>query len=270
MRSWIFKCEGRGFYFLKEPIEIGDCKFEVAESEKGAKRYVGSTRIEAESIEQAIKIAKERFKRVIKALSIAVGERFEFEPLSCDEVTPQMPEDEKMHVSWGRPKLFKITIRQRFEPNMLDEAREIFPLLQKSDEYSKRALNYFTRGLTMRTIGYRSPEAYLNFFKAIELISDNFIPELKEKLKGRIEDLEDSEFKEIFGIYATRKRRIENVLEILDLNKLLKKDVGKLVKLRNEFDVAHASIEEIKLDVKDVDSCMTMAKQIIVSYLKSL
>jgi len=85
-------------------------------------------------------------------------------------------------------------------------------------------------------------------------------------LKGKIKDLEDSEFKRL----ATRKRRIENVLEIFNLNRQLKKDVRKLVKIRNEFDVAHALIEEIKLNNKDVDSCMTMAKQIIISYLKLL
>jgi hypothetical protein len=41
----------------------------------------------------------------------------------------------------------------------------------------------------------------------------------------------------------------------------------KLVKIRNKYDVAHALIEEIKLD-DDVNLCKTMAKQIIISYLK--
>jgi len=259
MRSWIFEGEIRGD-FPKEPIEIGGCKLEVVESEEVGSRYVGSTRIEAESLEQADKIAEERFKGVFKALSIAVGRRFEFEILSAKEVTPQRLREKKIDVIY-RTTIFPFG--KPFEPNVLDEAKEILHLLQKPDEYSKKALDYFTRGLTMR----RWPsEAYLNFFKAIELISDKFIPELKKKLKGKIKDLEDSEFKRL----ATRKRRIENVLEIFNLNRQLKKDVRKLVKIRNEFDVAHALIEEIKLNNKDVDSCMTMAKQIIISYLKLL
>ena len=105
-------------------------------------------------------------------------------------------------------------------------------------------------------------EAFLNFFKVIELISDTFRSELKNKLLARISDLTPEEISAL----STTKRGIINACDILDVDYDLS-DVKTLVDVRNSFDVAHPS-REPKFDNKFLYPCREIARELLIRYLE--
>lgn len=184
------------------------------------------------------------------------GRRFDYEVKSGSEIIP--------NGTIIGPKSVYLTIpfRRKLESEKIKqiktETQRILQLIQKKDLYSKKAIDYFVIGTKLN----KWPrESFLNFFKAIELISDRFQHELKQWFKEKIPDLSDDELKHL----STTKRKIKTACEILNI-KVVDKTVNKIVNIRHSFDVAHPKIETAFKD-EFVDLCMELTRKMIIAYM---
>lgn len=139
--------------------------------------------------------------------------------------------------------------------------KEILRLLNKTDPLSEKAIEYFIIGTKLNKW---TREAFLPFFKAIELISDNFLSELKKELEEKIPDLETEEIRRL----ANSRRKIQNSCKILGIEGV-SATITTIVKARNSFDIAHATLKK-EFKKEYTDTCRELARELIVSYMKTL
>jgi hypothetical protein len=260
-RTWIFEADVHGYYIPEKPLVINDFELKTIEDEEKGTRYIGLLTVRAIDSESAEKLAREKFERIFKALTLFTGRDFEFEIKSGSEMTYDK-RGEREHMGF-------ITITFPFVEVLKSEmiyqtylgTQEILKLIQKSDSRSEKAIEYFMIGTKLS----RWPrEAFLPFFKAIELISEKFIPEFENRIKEKIPDLEPEEIKRL----ATSSRKILNACEILGIEKANEK-IKRIVTTRNRHDIAHATLKKT-FKKEDVDACRELARKLIVNYLISL
>ena len=117
------------------------------------------------------------------------------------------------------------------------------------------------------------PEAFLNYFKVVELVADQYQNDLRTRLKSmlhtepilNIVSISDAEINRLL----TTKRKIEFMCRQLEINEATIRKALELVDLRNRFDVAHPTTER-NVNVKDVLECRELAKLTLIRYLGAL
>lgn len=260
-RTWIFEADVRGHYIPEKPLVIDDFELKAIEDEEKGTRFIALLTVRAKDLDSAVKLAKETFARIFKAFILFTGRGFEYEIKEGTETTfgKQGKREGVGFMSMTFPFV------EVLKSEMIDKTRigtkEILELLQKSDLVSDKAIEYFLIGNKL----HRWPrEAFLPFFKAIELISDKFFSEFEKRIKKKIPDLELKEIKRL----ASSRRKILNACEILGVEKVSEK-IRRIVTARNKFDVAHATLKAT-LKKEDVDACRELAKDLIINYMKRL
>jgi hypothetical protein len=146
------------------------------------------------------------------------------------------------------------------------KSTELLYNLQSDQEHSKRAnkaISYFRKACFLER--EFSSEAFLNYYKATELVSHDFskafVKEVSNQLNGTIlKDLTDPELKEL----RTQKRLIQFTAKQLGISESF--DIPRIVELRNQFG-AHANLKDVIVSEEDFRHCKFLASYIIINYL---
>lgn len=161
----------------------------------------------------------------------------------------------------GSIKSFKVNAilsRNHLKPQDIEKIEIIHKLLKNADEWILKALDYFEKGLVLA----KWPEdAFLNFYKAIELIFKKYFRQLGA-----------TEIDEIFHKpkkRVTAKEKMKYTCNKLGIPQKWLEKVDDLVDKRNKQDVAHAKLYKGDIDHNDVFNCRALAKLIIVNDLKT-
>ena len=260
-RTWIFEADVRGYYIPKKPLVIDNFELKTIEDDKKGTKYLALLTVEAKDLRSAEKLAEETFARIFKALILFTGRGFEYEIKEGTETTFGK-QGKREHITF---RTITFPFVKELKSEMTDKTRigtqELLELLQKSDLVSDKAIEYFLLGTNLRKW---PKEAFLPFFKVLELISNKFLPEFTKKIREKIPDLSDEEIKRL----ASNKRKIINACEILNIPKDDKK-IKKIVNVRNRHDIAHATLDAT-FDKETIESCRQLARDFIVGYMKSL
>ena len=258
-RTWIFEADVRGHYIPEKPLVIDDFELKTIDEEKGT-RYIALLTVQASFLD-ADKLAIEKFERIFKALTLSTGRNFDFELVDAKEITSK-GQKKRFYKRFFQTRFpFVEVLKSEKIEQVCDRTQEILGLLHKTDPHSEKAIEYFIIGNKL----HKWPrEAFLPFFKAIELISNKFFSEFEKRIKKKIPDLELEEIKRL----ATSRRKILNACEILGVEKVSEK-IWRIVTARNKFDVAHATLKTT-LKKEDVDACRELAKDLIINYMKRL
>lgn len=253
--------EVRGHYILEKPLVIDNFELKTIEDEEKGTRYVAQLTVQGKDFDIAEKYASQELERIFKAITLAARRGFEFQLKSATEITPDKLEEREhmgfMTITFPFVEVLKLEQVEQLH----NETQEILRLMHKTDPYSEKAIEYFMIGTKLS----RWPrEAFLSFFKAIELISNKFLPELKKRIKEKIPDLEPDEISRL----ATSRRKILNVCEILGIEKADEK-IDTIVRARDIFDIAHATLKKTFRKEYGND-CRELAGKIIVNYMKRL
>lgn len=255
MRSW--KAEGsvntRGILYQKS-FELGNCTiFQKNDRMRINVKVQEKDEVELEGIE---KLASIEAQKTCSILSLVTGRYFAFEDFDhIIETTPsakKIPMMQRVLVSGklGIPEL---------KPPLQKEAIHIFKLLRNADQHVLKAIDYFEKGLTLSKW---NEDAFLNFFKAIELISKKYS---KEADPNEIHQFFDKSKRRL-----TTKDKMLFMCRKLNISSQWSSKVNVLVDKRNKQDVAHAKLSTGQISTTDVDDCKAVAKLAIVYYLKKL
>jgi hypothetical protein len=227
------------FYVLKEPLEIAGC---TISTEKG--NMMISTTVEAEAQHTAQNYAEKKMRKAILCWSLSTNEFPDFDP-------------EKMKVVGAVSFTFGAGLASYLKPEMEEELKSTTQLLENADNYGIKCAEYYERGIATR--GWLN-EAFLNFYKACELIYKKFWKE--------------AETDELRAKFRKSKKRITmNEKMLFMCNKLaitgeLLEKASKMTNIRNKQDVGHAELNET-LTKENLDDCMLVAKAVVLRYLTS-
>jgi hypothetical protein len=255
LRSW--KAEGlvntRGFVFRK-PIKLGNCTILLDDNRMCINVEVqASDKLELEHIE---KLALLEAKKTCLILSMVTGRYFAF--------------DNFVRVIETTPSAKEIPMKQRFgvrgrvaipelKASLHKEAVDISKLMKKMDPYTLKAVDYFEKGMVLSKW---NEDAFLNFFKAMELFSKKYSKEADPK--------------EIHRIFGKPKKKLTTKEKMLFTCQKLRipsrwtPTLNELVDKRNKQDVAHAKLSTGDVNLTDVNNCQILSKLVIVNYLKKL
>ena len=259
-RTWVFEADVRGHYIPEKPLVIDDFELKAFEDKEKGTRYIARLNIQANYYD-AEKLAREKFEKIFKALTLSTGRRFDFELIDAKEIPPKGQKGRlyERFISMKFP--FVEELKSESIGQVCNRTQEILQLLSKTDSLSEKAIEYFIIGTKLN----KWPrEAFLPFFKAIELISNNFYSELKKRIKEKIPDLEHKEI----TMLATSRRKILNACKILGIEKVNKK-IETIVTARNRFDIAHATLKK-EFKKEYADTCRELARELIVNYMKTM
>ncbi len=147
------------------------------------------------------------------------------------------------------------------------ELLDKLPSQEQSTKRVDRAINYFLKGcfLETRLDKYGRSESFLNFYKAVEIISHDFIKSFNKEVSGQLEttqlgNLTEREIEKL----RTSKRLIQFTCGKLGTINIC--DISRIVELRNKFS-AHASLEEANVSKKEIDDCKVLAARSIIEYI---
>ena len=252
-----------GFFPIKTPLKIANCEIDL---EKLRKQYFVSTIASGESADEAQKKGMEQINQVLGIFQVYFPIHLEIGSIH------------RIQVSGEEPFITSIALilqRTRFLPipqEMVDKivkSTELFanlPSDQKSSRRINKAINYFRKACFLER--EYSSEAFLNYYKATELVSHDFnkafVKEVNDQLNGTVlKDLTDQEMKEL----RTQKRLIQFTVKQLGISEPF--DIPRIVELRNQFG-AHANLKDVIVSKEDFRNCKFLASFIIINYLDYL
>jgi len=267
--DWFVKARMLRPIMSKEPVDFGKCRIENT-----GKGCFISTIISATSWKHVDRIAFERFEKCLRAISIAtdIKYEFEFDPREIERVN-------------GKPvktdyELADIFITVPMFSERVHTAKIVHRLLKRikpKDAIANKLLEYYLGGLTLQwnapTKHTWMPEAFLNYFKVIELVGDLYQNELKTRLQTLLRtksilDIVSISDAEISSLLTT-KRKVEFMCRQLEIDEGRIRGALELVDLRNRFDVAHPTTKR-NVNVEDLTKCREVAKLILINYLGAL
>lgn len=266
--KWLVKARMSKPIVSKEPVHLGKCKIETT-----AEGYFISTTVSAQSWKQADKIAFNRFENCLRAVSIATNIKYQFE---LDPREIQRMNGKPAKIDYQPPDIF-IVVPNFSESPQYHNAKIIHELLRRSgtdDKNITKILDYYLGGLTLEwnapTQDTWMPEAFLNYFKVVELAAEFYQADLKNELRKLLQTepaFEVSSFsdREINSL-LTMKRKIEFMCRQLEIEADDTSRTLELVDLRNRFDVAHATLGR-NISKKDLVKCRDAARLILIKYL---
>lgn len=258
-RYWMYQAEVRGSYMPGNILKIDDFELKsIGDKNKGT-IFIATLKIKVEDIDISARIADEKFAEIFNVLSLVTGGSYEYN-IKSGEVFPRFEEKGKpssrLHIAHRLP--FSVIMDDEMTKMISKQAIKFFPLCLTDDKVFQKAFEYFLIGTK---ISKWPKESFLNFFKAIELISDHFREKLENDIKEKIQDLTRAEIKQI----STTKRRIIKAREILNVENIKKSEIKEIVKKRPQ--AAHPRIDTMFVR-KDVELCKKIAREFLFKYLK--
>ena len=240
-------------------LRINDFELKAIEDESKGTKFIATLKVNEEDIYIADKIANEKFAEIFNVLSLVTGGRYEY-TIEHGRAFPSFEEKGKpssiMHLRFQLP--FSTIMNDETTKLISKQAIHFLPLSLTDDKVFQNAFEYFLIGTK---ISKWPKESFLNFFKAIELISDHFKENLENDFKEKIQDLTRKEIKEI----STTKRRIIKAQEILNVENIEESEIKEIVRKRPQ--AAHPRIDKIFVR-KDVELCKKILREFLFKYLK--
>jgi len=255
MRLW--KAEGvantRGILF-RAPFRVGDCT--IFQKKNSMRIEIKVQKNDKSALEDIEKLLLKDAARVCSSLSLATERYFAFQNFGyIRETTPSTKTLAFMQTLGRVSAKLVVPLKQSSRKN----AVTIFELLEKADPYALRAIDYFEKGLTL--IRWNE-DAFLNFFKAVELISNKYF---KQANPDEIRRIFSKSKKKL-----TTKDKVLFMCQKLNIPSKWSSKVELLVDIRNKQDVAHAKLRSGQIDEADVHDCRGVARLAIINYLKEL
>jgi hypothetical protein len=249
----------KGFHEVELGQKIAGCEFGF---EPENNQYFLSTVVTAESIEEAKRKGELRLNQVLSVFVIHTGITYPVSGIHVNQISGKKPFLYSSFMILGRTTYLPIS-KEKIEE--IEKSIELFDKLPSQERSTKRvdkAINYFLRGCYLET-QWRS-ESFLNFYKAIELISHDFrknfgqtlINQLKDTL---LRDLTEEEMQKPL----TPKRLIQFACGQLGITDAC--DISKIVTLRSQFS-AHARLKEVTVSPEDFNNCKILAGKTILKY----
>ncbi len=192
-----------------------------------------------------------------------MGVGYTYRRISVDQISGEKPFSH--HLFGGITRLTRAPI----DNDKIAEVEKSIKILDKLPEERvsiviERAINYFLRGCYLE--GTWHSESFLNFFKVIELVAQEFregfnqtvVSELKDTQLG---DLTEDEMKKL----RTLKRLVKFMGKQLGIAS--EEGLSRIIVLRSKFS-AHAVLEEVVVSPEEFNSCKFLAELIIINYIR--
>lgn len=271
MRTWQAKILVHAYYKFVEEIKIQGIKFFREDNQNYA-----VLDFESSSIELAEQIALEKVNSILKAMKFVLKSEFKCSIYSLNETTAGNVLKE------GFTEIeTTLAVLKDFPTSSLNEINLILDKYENSDRIGKSAFDFFIDGFGIKE---HNNESFINFFKSIEIISNEYIDEAKEekaievqetlhKLIGKLEKAIlnmqqkkiNSLIKQIYGLgFIEAKRKLSIVLKNLNL-KEYEEQINALPNLRNN--VAHGTVEFDPISNEQLIICEEISRNVILKYL---
>jgi len=252
-----------GFHPVEVGQKISDCEFGF---ETRNKQYFLSTIVSAENRDKAKRKGELRLNQVMSVFVLHTGIMYPISVIHVDQISGKKPHIYTSHLTLGRMVYLQIPKEKIEEIEKSVELIDRLPIKERSTKITDRAINYFLRGCYLETRWLS--ESFLNFYKAIELISNefrkSFDKEINNQLKGTLlSNLTEEEIRNL----RTPRRLIQFVCEQLGISPSC--NISRILELRNRFS-AHARLKEIELSEGDKNNCKSLAAKTIIYYTKHL
>ena len=221
-------------------------------------------KVSADSAEEAKRKGEHRLTQVLSVFVIHTGASYTYSSIGVDQISGEQPFFH--HLFTGITRLTYLPINNE----TISEVEKSIEILDKltDDRVSiviERAINYFLRGCYLET---RWPsESFLNFYKVIELVAQEFRGGFNQTIAGQLKDtISSSLTEEELRRLRTLKRLIRFMCKQLDIASK-EEDISRIVTLRSRFS-AHAVLEEIVVSPEEFNSCKILAERTIIKYIK--
>ncbi len=260
---WIYEAEVKGSFMPENILKINDFEIKAIKNKSGyliPPYFLATLKIEEEDIDISQRIAEDKFAEIFGALSLVTGGNYEF---NIKEGIPFSSFDGKeisgrniiitIRAPMGRLLSDKVAIQ------LSEKIMKFLPLFHIEDAVFQNSYKYYLTGIM---VSKWPIESFLNFFKAIELISAHFLDDLKNDFKEKIPDLTNTEINELC---KTTKRRMIKTREILNVENIKESEIKEIVDKRP--DAAHARTYQ-RIERVDVNLCKKIAREFIFKYLK--
>jgi hypothetical protein len=253
----------KGFHKVEVGQKIANCEFGF---DSNRSQYFLSTIVSADSMKEAKRKGESRLFQVLSVFVVYTGIYYSISTIGVDQISGEQPFLHSGEVILGRLTYLPISKEKIEEIGKLVMLLDKLPSQEQSTKRVDRAINYFLKGCFFETQKgeYVRAESFLNFYKAVEIISHDFRKSFDKKVSGQLETtlLTDITEKEIEKLRTT-KRLIQFMCKKLGITNVC--DISRIVELRNEFS-AHASLEEVNVSKKEIDDCKTLAAKTIMKY----
>jgi hypothetical protein len=245
----------------------------------GAVNYAELT-VEAQGVQEAEKQGEMKLKDVLSAMEFTLNERISFHVI---DIQQEKGDGDSKFVGVSS-FASSVSVRVPFPETELESINDIFMGINNSNDIGTTAYHSYLKGIE---VGEWHNEAFLNFFKAIEVIANTYLEagkkekeissdaelksltkELEEYVKNKEIDLD--KLKKICSAihslgFIELKKRIVIALIDLGLNDY-SKEAKKLVNSRNKF-VAHGGNNKI-IEVEELEKCKNISKLMIKKYIE--
>ena len=249
-----------GFHNLENREKIRELTFGF---DSESKRYFVSLIVPSKNNKVAENIGMQRIKQILGMVTIYTGINYEIVDNKTDQISGKIP--------FIHSKTLRIK-RRRYVPlpenltNRIEEALENVERLPKKAYTTikiRKAIDYCFKGCFFQ-VDWKS-EAFLNFYKVIELISQDFKKQFDKEIVDQLKNtvIKNVTEEEISSLRSS-KRLIEFACEKLSIN--YKYDISKIVNLRPRFS-AHASIKEVIVSEDEFNDCKILALNTIINYI---
>lgn len=277
MSIWNVRFLIKSFVIFEEKFILNNFKFFSIED----KSYATSS-VEADSMGEAEKYVVNSLSNILKTFKFTLSEKFSF---SLIDIQQEIAEE--IHLGGGASIIECCAIVSKIFPaDKLTEVNELLEMVSNTNHTGIIAYQAYLRGLEIYEWNI---EAFLNFFKAIETISNQYIDSGKQEKKSEtLDDLNklikklEKQFKE----QVIDKDKVENIakeiykLGFVELKKkicLAIKDLGisvingqvdRLVRLRNTI-AAHGSSNQ-NISDQELSECESLARCIVLKYIEKM
>jgi hypothetical protein len=225
----------KGFHEVQAGQRFTDCEFGFNK----VNQYFLSSKVSANSSKEAKIKGARRLNQVLSIFVLYSGMIYDVSTIHVFQIAGEEP---FLHMA---PLMLERTVYlpvSKEKSEKIENWITIFDGLSAEDYSTKRAdksVNYFSKGCYLES-RWRS-ESFLNFFKVIELISQDFVDDFRKELKNQLSNTLLSNITEEEISELQKQKRIVkfacNKLGIKDFN------TSKIVELSHKFG-AHTSIEE--------------------------
>lgn len=277
MKSWKVKYKIKSYLDFYNKFEIDEFLFLKEQLEGNC--AIGTIR--AESREEATEICTVKLEKILKGMKFVLNYKFEFELCQIKEEIAEGTDVYKVSLLCSKNSIFVPGVLLDKEIKELqDHLREI----EYSDKIASIAYESYLRAVEVREW---SNEAFINYFKGIEVISNEYLEKgkiekqketqieldsLLDKLKKLLNNEEINKEK-VKGIctkihslgFIELRKRINLALQDLCLEEYINQ-VDKLVRIRNSI-AAHGSSKQ-NIASEDMVLCRELVQKMITNRLK--
>lgn len=275
MNLWKIEAKIKSYFVFNKKCVYKDIEF----FSKDNMNYA-TLLIEALSMNKAEESAILKLNNALNSMGFYLNSKLSF---SIKDIKQQRQSDEIL-LCCKSSFHCNVTVVKPFDTKRVEEIEEIHDLLTSANDNVKKAFKAYNRGLELEEWNI---ESFLNYFKAIEIISNSYFVESKaikelhtqEHMKDLLERMKNEYLKEEYNTkqildlvndvyklgFIELKLKIKTSLEKLELQHHIDK-IDKIVNLRNKV-AAHASSKMV-IKESDILICREIAKEMVLRTLK--